>query len=431
MNIDTYVKNPNTGDWGELLKRPELNEQDLMCLCGDIFTRVEKDKDIALLDYTQRFDGVELKSIYATKEELTIGASLVPRNLAEAMDVAYANITKFHEAQVPKKMEVETMKGVVCSQVYRGIERAGLYIPGGSAPLFSTVLMLGIPAQIAGCKEIILCTPPDKDGQISPAICYAAQQCGIEIVLKLGGVQAIAALAKGTNRTHAVSKIFGPGNQYVMAAKQYAQNLGIAIDLPAGPSEVLIIADSTANAKYVATDLLSQAEHGPDSQVILLSTDKNLFDKVRVELITFIKRLSRKDVILQALDNSRFVYFTDLKTCFEFSNAYAPEHLILALGDAEAYVDRVVNAGSVFLGNYSPESAGDYASGTNHTLPTKGYAKSYSGVGVLTFMKKITFQKIDKSGITKLAPIIVDMANAEGLEAHALAASIRMEGGLE
>lgn len=431
MSTMKYIDNPDRSLWAELLLRPTLSDKDLSTLCATVFETVKKLGDVALLDFTNQFDGVKLDSIYLSNEELELGASSVPANLAKAMDVAYTNISKFHRAQMPTSIEMETMPGVVCSQENRPISCVGLYIPGGSAPLLSTALMLGIPAQIAGCKEIILCTPPDINGNVSSAICYAAKLCGINKILKLGGVQAIAALSIGTNKTSGVSKIFGPGNQYVMAAKQYAQTLGIAIDLPAGPSEVLVIADDAANAKFVAADLLSQAEHGPDSQVVLLSTDKSLFERVQVEINSFLPSLRRDVLIQKSLSNSRFIYFENLGTCFDFSNNYAPEHLILAVKNAEKYTSYVENAGSVFLGNYSPESAGDYASGTNHTLPTKGYAKSYSGVSLQTFMKKITFQKMSEEGITLLAPTLVEMATAEGLDAHALAASVRMKGGLK
>lgn len=425
MNDFEFLYNPPRKDWTKLCARPVNEQEDLSALCKQVFDEVEANQDKALLNLTERFDGVKLDSIYATDLELSRAASLVESQLVLAINQAYSNIYKFHKAQKPQTVEVETTPGVVCRQEYRPIERVGLYIPGGSASLFSTLLMLAIPAKLAGCSEIILTTPPLKDGSIPPAVAYVAQLCGISQVLKLGGVQAIAALALGTEQTKPVYKIAGPGNQYVMAAKDYAVQLGLAIDLPAGPSEVLVIADASANPKFIAADLLSQAEHGPDSQVIFLTTSEDLLERTFDALKELLVGLNRKEIIKQSLKSARFIYFNTLQECLKFSNAYAPEHLILALEQADNYSSLVSNAGSVFLGHLTPESAGDYASGTNHTLPTKGYARSYGGVCVATFLKKVTFQQISQQGLDLLAPTIETMAKAEGLEAHALAATLR------
>ena len=425
MNDFEFLYNPPRKDWAKLCARPVNEQEDLSVLCKNVFDEVKANQDKALLGFTERFDGVKLGSIYATDLELSRAAALVDPQLVLAINQAYSNIYKFHKAQKPESVEVETTPGVVCRQEYRRIERVGLYIPGGSASLFSTLLMLAIPAKLAGSNEIILTTPPLKDGSIPPAVAYVAQLCGISQVLKLGGVQAIAALALGTEQTKPVYKIAGPGNQYVMAAKDYAVQLGIAIDLPAGPSEVLVIADASANPKFIAADLLSQAEHGPDSQVIFLTTSEDLLERTFEALKELLVGLNRKDIIKESLKSARFIYFNTLQECFKFSNAYAPEHLILALDQADNYSSLVLNAGSVFLGHLTPESAGDYASGTNHTLPTKGYARSYGGVCVVTFLKKVTFQMISQQGLDLLAPTIETMAKAEGLEAHALAATLR------
>lgn len=429
MNDFEFLYNPPRKDWAELCARPINEQEDLTTLCKTIFEEVKQGKDEALLDLTQRYDEVKLESIYATKQELREAAALVEPELVLAINQAYSNIYKFHKAQKPQSIEVETTPGVICRQEYRPIQRVGLYIPGGSASLFSTLLMLAIPAQIAGTTELILTTPPLKDGSIAPAIAYVAELCGVSQVLKLGGVQAIAALALGTQETKPVYKIAGPGNQYVMAAKDYAVQLGIAIDLPAGPSEVLVIADASANPEFIAADLLSQAEHGADSQVIFLTTSEDLLERTFDALKGLLPRLSRRELILKSLKSARFIYFNTLQECFKFSNTYAPEHLILALDEADKYTPMVLNAGSVFLGHLTPESAGDYASGTNHTLPTKGYARNYGGVCVTTFLKKVTFQKINQQGLNLLAPTIEVMAKAEGLEAHALAATLRKTNG--
>lgn len=419
------VDNPPKEQWLELIKRPELESGRLTALCETIFQQVKESGDDALLSYSREFDGVGIESIYCSKEELDRQASLLDESLKLAINQAYNNIYTFHKAQLPSPIVVETSPGVFCSQLFRAIESVGLYIPGGTAPLFSTLLMLAIPAQLAGCSEIILSTPPNQEGTISPTIAYVATLCGIQNVLKLGGVQAIAALTFGTNCTKPVYKIYGPGNQYVVAAKQYAQQFGVAIDLPAGPSEVLVIADCYANPQFVAADLLSQAEHGNDSQVLLLSDSTTLIDAVFQELRLMANRLSRKQYILESLKYAQFINFNTIEECIIFANEYAPEHLILSVQSAEQYIEQVNNAGSVFLGYYTPESAGDYASGTNHTLPTNGFARSSSGVNMDSFIKKITVQSISEKGISLLGPTIERMALAEGLEAHALASKLR------
>jgi histidinol dehydrogenase len=419
--------NPNPQQWATLCRRPQLAAENLEELTRQVFTEIQRNGDAAVAKYTGIFDGVVPNSLALTAEEIAAGAQQTPNELQAAIQLAKANIEKFHTAQIEAKQVIETMPGVACWRESRAIERVGIYIPGGSAPLFSTVLMLAIPAQIAGCKEIILCTPPDKQGSINPAILYAAQLTGVTAVYRVGGIQAIGALAIGTQSILKVDKIFGPGNQYVTAAKQTALNYGVAIDLPAGPSELLVIADDTANPEYVAADLLSQAEHGPDSQVILLSNSEVIVNNTLKAIDRLVKALPRKEIALKALQNSKAIVLGTLAECLDFSNAYAPEHLILNCRDAEGYADKVINAGSVFLGNYSCESAGDYASGTNHTLPTNGYARSYSGVSVDSFIKKITFQKISKEGLQAIGPAIEAMAAAEQLQAHKDAVSIRLK----
>ncbi|KOS05701.1 histidinol dehydrogenase [Flavobacterium akiainvivens] len=419
--------NPTPQQWAALCQRPQIAAENLEELTRQVFTEIQRNGDVAVAKYTGIFDGIVPNSLALTAAEIAAGAQRTPAELQAAIQLAKANIEKFHTAQIEQKQIIETTPGVACWRESRGIERVGIYIPGGSAPLFSTVLMLAIPAQIAGCKEIILCTPPDKQGNINPAILYAAQLTGITAVYRVGGIQAIGALAIGTQSIPKVDKIFGPGNQYVTAAKQTALNYGVAIDLPAGPSELLVIADDTANPEYVAADLLSQAEHGPDSQVILLSNSEVIVANTLKAIDKQVKALPRKEIALKALQNSKAIVLGTLAECLDFSNAYAPEHLILNCRDAEKYGDKITNAGSVFLGNYSCESAGDYASGTNHTLPTNGYARSYSGVSVDSFIKKITFQKISKEGLQAIGPAIEAMAAAEQLQAHKNAVSIRLK----
>ena len=409
------------------LKRKQIEYNQLNSLVQEIFQKVEKEGDSALNYYSKKFDGVNLFDFLLTDEEKNTAKQQLSKELKQAIYIAKNNIQKFHATQLQKKQVVETMPGVKCWSEQRGIEKVGLYIPGGTAPLFSTVLMLGVPAKLANCKEIILCSPPDSNGNIHPAIAYAAQLVGIDKIFKIGGIQAIAALTIGTESIPGVHKLFGPGNQYVTAAKQYAQQKGIAIDMPAGPSEVLIIADENANADFVASDLLSQAEHGTDSQSVLVTNCSQFAKQVQLAIETQITQLPRKEIILEALKNSAIVITESLEKCFDISNKYAPEHLILALQNAESFTEKVLNAGSVFLGKYSCESIGDYASGTNHTLPTNGFAKSYSGISVASFSKKISFQTVSDQGLQNIGPVVEVMAKAEQLMAHKEAVSIRLK----
>jgi histidinol dehydrogenase len=409
------------------IKRPNKSKTELEDIVRQIFSEIERDGDKALIKYTLKFDNVTLKSIEINRKTIVESGNYLSDELKTAISQAAVNIRKFHESQRETTVTVETVKGVRCWRETRPIERVGIYVPGGSAPLFSTVLMLAIPAKIAGCKEIILCAPPGIDG-IHPAIPYAAGIVGVDRIFSIGGIQAIGAMTYGTETVPAVNKIFGPGNQYVTMAKQIAQISGnVAIDMPAGPSEVLIIADKTCNPAYVAADLLSQAEHGADSQVILLSDSEEIADKVIAETFTQIETLARKDIIALSLENSRIMVLENIDECIDLSNEYAPEHLILACTDAIRLAKRIINAGSVFIGNYSCESAGDYASGTNHTLPTNGYARSYSGVSLDSFIKKITFQEISEEGIENIGRTVEIMADAEKLEAHKNAISIRLK----
>jgi histidinol dehydrogenase len=419
--------NPVEQEWTTLCKRAEIDKQDLSAAVNNVLNQVKKDGDKALFELTKLFDKVDLKSLTVTEQEIESANQMVSAELKDAIKLAKSNIEKFHKSQVVNEGVIETIKGVKCWRKSVGIEKVGLYIPGGSAPLFSTILMLGIPANIAGCKEIILCTPPDKNGNVNPAILYTANLVGIKSIFKVGGSQAIGAMAFGTESIPQVYKIFGPGNQYVTKAKELIQQTGVAIDMPAGPSEVLVIADETCMPKYVAADLLSQAEHGDDSQVILLSNSQNVINNVLNEVRIQTESLPRKETVIGALSNSRAICLNTIAECLEFSNQYAPEHLILAVDSFEDYQGDITNAGSVFLGNYSCESAGDYASGTNHTLPTNGYAKNYSGVSVDSFVKKITFQNLTKTGIQNIGNSIELMAEAEGLIAHKNAVSIRLK----
>jgi histidinol dehydrogenase len=418
---------PNLTEWDQLIQRPVFNQQDLSELVLDIFENVRKRGDQALLAYAAKFDGCILNQIAVNETEFEAAEADVSEELKAAIQLAKSNIEQFHNAQQLQREIIETQPGVNCWREARAIERVGLYIPGGSAPLFSTILMLAIPAQLAGCREIILCTPPDKNGQINPAVLYTAKLTGVTKVYKVGGAQAIAAMAFGTATIPAVYKIFGPGNQYVTKAKELVQQFGVAIDMPAGPSEVLVIADKTCNPAFVAADLLSQAEHGPDSQVILLSDDESILDACITEVQKQLAKLPRVEVAQKALISSKAILLADLETCFAFSNSYGPEHLIIASTQASDYLNLIQNAGSVFLGNYSCESAGDYASGTNHTLPTNGYAKNYSGVSLDSFQKKITFQKLSEKGIQNIGPAIELMAAAEGLDAHKNAVTLRLK----
>lgn len=424
MKVFVY---PNQKKWENLTKRPAESFEAIEDSVKGILQLVKTKGDKALIELTKKFDKVLISKLQVDTNSIKAAKKSIPASLKKAIDAAYKNIYAFHAAQMGKIEKIETTPGVICWRKSIGIEKAGLYIPGGTAPLFSTVLMLGIPAQIAGCKEVILCTPPNKTGEINPAILYVAEKCGITKIYSVGGAQAIAAMAYGTKTIPSVNKIFGPGNSYVTIAKQLVSIKGVAIDMPAGPSEVLIIADDSANAKFVAADLLSQAEHGPDSQVILVSTSKKMIEDVNRELIIQLKVLPRKAIAEKALVNSRAILLKSLDNAISFSNLYAPEHLILSCANAEKIAEKVINAGSVFIGNYTPESAGDYASGTNHTLPTNGYARAYSGVSVDSFVKKVTFQKISPEGILKLGPVIEVMAEAENLQAHKNAVSIRIK----
>lgn len=424
--MQTYI-NPQLSDWSALTSRPTQKSENLQAIVLEVFNEIQLKKDKALFDFTQKFDQVQLPSLQVSPEEIEEAKSLISEDLKHAIELAASNIEKFHAAQKEEINIIETTKGVKCWRESRGIENVGIYIPGGTAPLFSTVLMLGIPAKLAGCKNIILCSPPDKEGKIHPAILYTANLIGIEKIYKVGGIQAIGALTFGTETIQKVDKIFGPGNQYVTAAKQAVQNFGVAIDMPAGPSEVLVIADETSIPKYVAADLLSQAEHGADSQVILLTDNEIVLNETLKELEIQIQILPRKKLAAESLKNSKGIVLKTIDECVAFSNFYAPEHLIFACENAEDYTSQIVNAGSVFLGNYSCESAGDYASGTNHTLPTNAYAKNYSGVSLDSFVKKITFQKLSSEGIKNIGPAIELMAEAEELFAHKNAVTLRLK----
>lgn len=420
------IINPVRQEWAKLLARPKFNNDDLVKICKDIFAEVMRDGDKALAKYTLRFDRVSLENIAVTEEEFDRVEQAVGEELKEAIREAKRNIEAFHILQKPAPCEYVNSHGFRCWQEAKGIEKVGLYIPGGSAPLFSTVLMLAVPARIAGCREIILCTPPNRAGAVEPAILWTARLCGVTRVYKVGGVQAIGAMTLGTETVPQVYKIFGPGNQYVTAAKQLACNFGVAIDMPAGPSEVMVVADRSANPAFIAADLLSQAEHGPDSQVVLVTPDAGILPEVEQELEAQLAVLPRKEIAVKALANSKFVVLADIEQCMELVNEYAPEHLILCVEDYREQAKCVVNAGSVFLGNYSPESAGDYASGTNHTLPTNGYAKAYSGVNLDAFIKKITFQEISREGLGYLGRTIEIMAENEQLFAHKNAVTLRI-----
>ena len=418
---------PERKDWAEILKRPVLNMDTLRVTVSEVLERVKSEGDKAVMEFEERFDKVKLDSLAVTEAEMKEAEMNVPIELKVAILLAQRNIYTFHKKQKFESKKVETMEGVTCWQKAVGIEKVGLYIPGGTAPLFSTVLMLAVPARVAGCKEIVLCTPPNKEGKIHPAILYAAQVSGVRKIFKAGGVQAIGAMAYGTESVPKVYKIFGPGNQYVMAAKQQVSLHDVAIDMPAGPSEVEVIADETANPAFVAADLLSQAEHGADSQVVLITTSQKLMDEVEYEVQHQLSRLSRWEIAEKALANSKLILVKDMDEAIEMTNEYAPEHLIIETENYMDLADKVVNAGSVFLGGLTPESAGDYASGTNHTLPTNGYAKAYSGVSLDSFIRKITFQEITREGIQNVGPAIEVMAANEQLDAHKNAVTVRLK----
>lgn len=423
MNTIEY---PVTESWAQLLQRPVFDNTGLQKSVKKILDKVKTGGDKAVKKFTKEFDAVSIRNLLVSEKEMKEAAGLLSQELKTAILTAKKNIETFHAAQLSDTEVIETMPGVRCWRKSVAIEKVGLYIPGGTAPLFSTVLMLAIPAQLAGCKQIVLCTPPQQDGKIHPAVLFAAQVAGVNKIIKAGGVQAIAAMAYGTESVPKVYKIFGPGNQYVTCAKQIIQSEGIAIDMPAGPSEVCVLADETANASFVAADLLSQAEHGADSQSVLVSTSSTLIKEVEIEVEKQLALLPRKDIAAKALAHSKLILVKDISEAIAMVNEYAAEHLIIACTNDQQIAEQIFNAGSVFLGNYSPESAGDYASGTNHTLPTNGYARSYSGVSVDSFVKKITYQQLSKEGLHNISTTVIAMAKAEGLDAHANAVSIRL-----
>ena len=418
--------NPKKDNWASICERPLFDNTQIKKIVNDVFDNVKVNGDKALIQYTKKFDNIDLKEISFDLERIDILDIDIDPELKESIDNAFNNIYKFHESQLFVSKKIETSKEVFCWQDKRPIENVGLYIPGGTAPLFSSVLMLAIPAMIAKCKKVILCTPPEKNGDINKAILYSAKLCNVNKIINIGGAQAIAAMSLGTKNVPKVNKIFGPGNQYVTSAKLNSIDYNTAIDMPAGPSELLVLADTKANPDYVASDLLSQAEHGPDSQVILVSLCKVLIEKVEKSLKNQSKKLDRIDFINQSISNSKLIYFENKEEAVEFINEYAPEHYIINVEDETYFIENLVNAGSVFIGNYTPESAGDYASGTNHTLPTNGNAKQYSGVNLDSFMKTITFQKISKKGLINISKTVETMAEAEGLQAHKNAVTIRI-----
>ncbi|WP_053969987.1 histidinol dehydrogenase [Mangrovimonas sp. ST2L15] len=421
------IVNPKREGWEEILKRPTQKVEDIEKTVIEIFEDIKRHGDTAVLKYTSIFDGVNLSDYVVSQQELEEAISRVPQNLKDAIEIAKNNIERFHAAQKTGKVEVETTKGITCWQEKRPIEKIGLYIPGGSAPLFSTVLMLVVPAKIAGCQEIVLCSPPNKEGKLADEILFTAQLCGVTKIIKVGGIQAIAGLTFGTETIPQVYKIFGPGNQFVTVAKQLATKFNVAIDMPAGPSELLVYADEFAIASYVASDLLSQAEHGGDSQVILVTPSLKLLKEVEQEIGIQLEELPRKSIAQAAINNSRLIVLESNDQALDLINEYGPEHFIICSENADYFVNGIRNAGSVFIGNYTPESAGDYASGTNHTLPTNGFSKSYSGVNLDSFTKSITFQRITEAGLLNIGETIELMAEAEGLSAHKNAVSIRLK----
>ncbi len=421
------ILNPQRSDWNMLCTRPGIDTSELETTVKEIINNVKSGKDKAVQSMSQKYDGTPTGNLKVSVAEMIEAEGLIPEELKKAIIVAKKNIEKFHSAQLSAEPVVEISEGIKCWRKSVAIEKVGLYIPGGSAPLFSTLLMLGIPAKLAGCNQIVVCSPAGKNGKINPVILFTSKLIGISEIFKAGGAQAIAAMAYGTETIPKVYKIFGPGNQYVTKAKELIQLEGTAIDMPAGPSEVLVIADKSANAEFIAADLLSQAEHGPDSQAIMLTDNQELIRDVKDEVEKQIIQLPRKEIAIKALENSRLILFRDMDECIDFSNAYAPEHLIISSIDANIIADKVINAGSVFLGKYSCESAGDYASGTNHTLPTNGFARNYSGVSVDSFMKKITFQELTAEGLKNLGPSIEIMAEAENLTGHKNAVSLRLK----
>ena len=421
------IKYPGRNEWAQLVERPHLDISQLNGVVSSVLDDIRQRGDEAVKHYEQKFDKVELSSLAVTEAEMTEAEALVSDELKAAIALAHHNIKAFHESQKFVSQKIEPQPGVVCWQKSVAIQRVGLYIPGGTAPLFSTVLMLATPAKIAGCEEIVLCTPPNREGKVHPAILVAARIAGVSKIFKAGGVQAIGAMAYGTESIPKTYKIFGPGNQFVMAAKQQVSLHDVAIDMPAGPSEVCVIADETANAAFIAADLLSQAEHGIDSQVFLITTSDEVIDKVMVEVDKQLNELPRKEIAAKALDNSKMVLVKDISEAIDLSNTYAPEHLIIQTDNYNDVAERIVNAGSVFLGKYACESAGDYASGTNHTLPTHGYATAYSGVNLDSYCRKITFQHLSAEGVSNIGPAVEAMAAAESLDAHKNAMTIRLK----
>ena len=420
------IVNPNRSTWSSLVKRPYFDNKSISTVVEEVFENVMSFGDKSLIDYTRKFDNVEISNLKVESKSIAESEFLISTKLKDSIDLAFKNIYKFHKSQIQKKEIIEINKGISCWQEKRPIENVGFYIPGGTAPLFSTVLMLGIPSLIANCNNRILCTPPNKNGKVPNEILYVCKICKIKNVFQVGGSQAIAAMTFGTESIKKVDKIFGPGNQYVTIAKKYSMNFGVSIDMPAGPSELLVLADEAANPKYVASDLLSQAEHGNDSQVILVSNSKKIINEVNNEVNIQKKTLKRINIINESLKNSKSIFFNSIDDALDFVNDYAPEHYIINVKNEDYCISRLINAGSVFLGNYTPESAGDYASGTNHTLPTNGYAKQYSGVNTDSFFKTITFQKITKTGLGFISSAVETMASSEGLDAHKKAVSIRM-----
>ena len=421
------VYNPEKNSWSSLVKRPLYSLDSVKDIVDKIFTNVEIYGDRALVDYTNKFDKVNLNDLCVSDEKINNSENDLDKDLKESINIAFNNIYKFHKNQVFNSKKIETTSGVICWQEKRAIENVGLYIPGGTAPLFSSVLMLAIPAMIANCKNIVLCSPPNDKGKLHPAILYCAKLCKVNKVICVGGAQSIAAMSIGTESVPKVNKIFGPGNQYVTYAKLKSINFNTAIDMPAGPSELLVLADKNANPSYIASDLLSQAEHGPDSQVIFVSLSKSLINEVEKCINDQIENLDRKDFINKSISNSKLLFFKNKFDAVEFINQYAPEHYIINVDDESFFIDNIKSAGSVFIGNYTPESAGDYASGTNHTLPTNGNAKQYSGVNLDSFLKTITFQKLTKDGLLNISKTVETMAEAEGLQAHKNAVSIRVK----
>jgi histidinol dehydrogenase len=421
------IKNPERKDWKILLQRPYDDNRSVLESVQQILNAVKQHGDEALQSFTRKFGGVELQNFEVTASEISGSENKLTQELKEAIHQAHSNIESFHRSQLSKIDFIETMPGVKCWRKNVGIEKVGLYVPGGTAPLFSTVLMLGIPAKLSGCKEIVLCTPCNRDGEVHPAILFSAKLVGVDKIYKIGGAQAIAAMAYGTGSIDAVYKIFGPGNQYVTLAKQLVQMEGVSIDMPAGPSEVCVMADDTANPVFIAADLLSQAEHGTDSQVLLVTESEQVINRVQEEIANQLQELPRKEIAEKSLGNSKAILVKDAGEAVELVNEYAAEHLIISCKNADEIAEKITNAGSVFIGNYSPESVGDYASGTNHTLPTNGFARAYSGVSIDSFVKKITFQKLTQDGLRKIGKTVIEMAVAEGLQGHARAVSFRLD----